>query len=124
MVCCFCVGVCFAVKNDIMLDLMFALAWRMRLYKMGTQNREFTCEVCHSQHRSCWGANDGVFLSIAYQYSSPLNTAFRFGPCLAHCDNHYIHFGGYMCISSIFDCFWLTLPFHEVDCISEFSKPI
>ena len=29
------------------------------LYKMGTQNRDFTCEVCHSQNRRGLGANDG-----------------------------------------------------------------
>ena len=105
-------------------DLMFALAWRTRLYKMGTQNRGFTCEVYHSRNRRDLGANDAVFLGTDFRFPLPLNTTFRLGPCLEHWDNPYIHFGGYMCFLSISDCFWLILPFHEVDCISQFSKPI
>ena len=91
---------------------------------MGTQNRGFTCEVRHSQNSRDLRANDGVFLGIDLLSPKPLKTTFRFGPCLEHWDSHYIHFGGYMCILSIFACFWLILPFHEVDCISQFSKPI
>ena len=45
-------------------DLMFALAWRMMVYKMGTQDRGFTCEVCHFRNRTGLGANDVAFLSI------------------------------------------------------------
>ena len=59
MVCCLYVGICFGVEEHIMPDLMLALAWRMGLYKMRTQNRDFTCEVCHSQNRRGLGANDG-----------------------------------------------------------------
>ena len=29
-----------------------------------------------------------------------------------------------MFILTIFGCFWLILPFHEVDCISQFSKEL
>ena len=71
MVCCLCVGTCFSVKHHIMPDLMFLLAWRMRLYKMGTQNRGFTCEVCHSGNRRGFRANDGVFLGIDLQSLQP-----------------------------------------------------
>ena len=91
--------------------LMLALACRMKLYKMVTQNQRYTCEVCHSQNQKSLGANDGVFLGIDLRSLQPLNTTIRFGRCLEHWGNHYIRFGRYMCILSIYDSFWLICNF-------------